>query len=389
MIRQVLPALAAAVLVASCADPRNLGTADATPRCHRCHGLPPDTGAHRVHAGGVPADEVVYGDLRVFEDWLAPGAGYAFGCGHCHPTDPAVHHVDGRADVVLAPPSPAVAGDALGARNAAGASWDPATGRCSGVACHSDGRPTPTYATTPPWTAPSGTLDCGGCHDDPPRYASAGAGAAGANSHVQLGTDGREWGHTLGLPGNSQHGGDHGLEPGSVDAAPITCQTCHFASVSGAGPTGFYWLDTGGRWQLDGGDPSRLQGSLYLNLDCTRCHRDGGPAAPGSGAANPLRHVNGRPDVVFDPRTTLPALPALAWLPAAPSRPSRPYWATGAITIPAGVDAVADGDTLSMHLAGASYAPATKTCSSVPCHLSQRAVQWGAPHGGCTSCHVF
>jgi predicted CxxxxCH...CXXCH cytochrome family protein len=58
---------------------------------------------------------------------------------------------------------------------------------------------------------------------------------------------------------------------------------------------------------------------------------------------------------------------------------------------PAVPDAVMDGATLSLHLASARYDPATKTCTSVACHLAQTTVVWGAPHGwaACDSCHPF
>ncbi len=32
---------------------------------------------------------------------------------------------------------------------------------------------------------------------------------------------------------------------------------------------------------------------------------------------------------------------------------------------------------MSMHLGGATWAPATKTCSSVACHLAETSVIWG------------
>jgi predicted CxxxxCH...CXXCH cytochrome family protein len=361
--------------------------------CALCHGAPPPTGAHRIHASGVVPTDLAYGDLRVFEDLASPGQGYAFGCGHCHPLDPASHLSDeggdGLPDVALGPPSPAVAGDELKSRNLAGAAWDGASGTCSGVTCHSSGQATPSFATTPPWTSAPGALRCDGCHANPPRHASGGAGAADANSHLQLQADGWEWGHLGGLPG-PWHGSKHAVQPGITDAAPVTCQACHFESVdlaAGAGPSGFYWLDTTGDYRLPGGDPARLGSDAYARLDCTTCHQAGGPVPPALGRASPLRHVNGRRDVVFDPRTSLPDL---AWLPAAPSRPTRPYWVTGSVTLPPGVDAIQEGATISMHLAGASYEPATKTCTNVACHLSQSSVAWGTPHAGfqaCAACH--
>ena len=358
--------------------------------CGLCHGAPPDTGAHRLHAGGVVASDLVYGDLRVREDLAAPGDGYAFGCGHCHPIDPALHLADvggdGLADVVLAPPSPPVAGDDLKSRNAQGAAYDPVAKTCSGVACHSSGQSTPAYVTTPPWDSPPGVLGCDGCHADPPRYPSGGPGAADANSHLQLQADGYEWGHSGGLPG-PWHGSKHGFSPTAsppVDAAPITCQACHAGSVdlaAGAGPSGAYWLDTTGLYTLPGG---------LLAYACGDCHGGAAGAPPtGAGRANPLRHVNGRRDVMFDARTTLPELP---WLAGTGLAPTRPYWASGNVTVPAGAPGVEiAGGTVSIHLADATWDPATKTCSNVGCHLAQTSVVWGAPHLGfdaCNACHA-
>jgi predicted CxxxxCH...CXXCH cytochrome family protein len=107
----------------------------------------------------------------------------------------------------------------------------------------------------------------------------------------------------------------------------------------------------------------------------------------------PLRHVNGRRDVVFDARL---ALPAISWLPASPNTPTRPYWVTNAapgVTFPdpAVPDAVMDGATMSLYLASATYDSATKTCATVACHLAQTQVTWGAPQSwaACSECHPF
>ncbi|GAO03352.1 CxxxxCH/CxxCH domain-containing protein [Anaeromyxobacter sp. PSR-1] len=352
--------------------------------CGGCHGAPPATGAHALHATVPAGASPTYGALTVLED-LSPAGGpaHAFGCGQCHPLD-AARHMDGRVDVVLAPDG-APAGT-LKARNAAGAGYDAASGSCAGVYCHSSGQEAPAYADAPAWTAAPGALGCAGCHGNPPAYATGGPAAADANGHLGLSTDGYEWGHFGGLPGpwhTSKHGG--GWSP-EEDAAPITCQSCHAETTAGAGPSGFYWLDTTGTYALPGG---------LLGYGCSSAACHGGAAPSGRGAVAPLRHVNGRRDVAFDARAALPELP---WLPAAPDRPTRPYWVThaspGSIVFPdpAIPDAVMEGTTLSLHLGSARYDPATKTCSSVACHLQQAQVTWGAPHTGwgtCGTCHGF
>jgi predicted CxxxxCH...CXXCH cytochrome family protein len=377
------------------------GSAEAA--CGTCHGAPPPTGAHLVHASPSSPASLVYGSLHVLED-VSPsgGASYDFGCGNCHPLDPAQHlaHVapDSAgarvADVFLDPAGAPTT--SLRGRNLRDARYDPATRTCSGVSCHSSGRDPSViaateYVTTPPWDGPAGALGCAGCHGNPPRYPSGGAGAPDANSHLVLADDGLESGHFQGLPGywhKSKHGGNWSA---GDDAAPITCQACHAETVdpAAAGPSGFYWLDTTGDYQLPGGDPARLTSTFYARLRCTACH-DGTTVAAGSGKVLPLRHVNGRRDVTFDPRT---AVSAISWLPAAPNTPTRPYWVThAAITLPDPLaGGVLDGTTLSIRLDVARYDPATKTCSTVACHLAQTSVTWGAPHGwsACGQCHPF
>jgi len=353
--------------------------------CAGCHEFPPATGAHGAHVGIADAATGDYGDTSILQDRYpdadpasAPAV-YAFGCGNCHPLDPA-KHMDGTLEVELI--DPAAPAGSLKARASPGAAYDEATGTCSGTYCHSSGQDQPTSVVTPSWRAPT-SLGCDGCHGNPPRYASGGAGTSTANSHLALAPSGREWGHFLGEAG-PDHGAYHGgIVPGR-DAAPITCQTCHFDTTDPAntGVSGFYWLDTTGAYQLPGGDLARLTSSRYLALDCTVCHASGGPAEPGSGKVLPLRHVNGTRDVVFDRRTSLPDL---GWLPSAPNRPALPYWESSASASEWRGGVTWSGTTVSFALAGAAYEPATKTCSNVACHVFRPAV-WGAPYS-CTQCH--
>jgi predicted CxxxxCH...CXXCH cytochrome family protein len=358
---------------------------DAGSGCAGCHDFPPAAGAHAAHFGLAGAEASgVYGDTWTLQDRypgtpapLAP-PGYAFGCGNCHPLDLS-KHMDGALQVELH--DDAAPSDSLKARAQPTAGYDPSTGTCSGTYCHSTGEEMPISVTSPDWFGAT-QLACDGCHGNPPRYESGAAGMA--NSHLAMGSNGREWGHFLGEAG-PRHGSYHGGAVAGRAAAPITCQTCHFDTTDPAntGPSGFYYLDTTGAYQLPGGDPARLTTAKYLQLQCTLCHADGGPAAPRTGKVLPLRHVNGSPDVVFDPRTTLPDI---SWLPAAPNRPTLPYWESGAN---AGVwrGVTWSGTTVSFALAGASYDPLTKTCSNVACHLFRPPV-WGAPYT-CTQCHAI
>lgn len=373
----------------------DIGTGTGGLGCALCHGYPPATGAHAAHVAFVPdPGSGNYGSTSILQDLFptatatsAPPA-YFFDCGSCHPLDPA-KHMDGSVEVELQ--DAAAPAGSLKARSAPGATYDAPGGTCSGVYCHSGGQETPVYVTTPAW-ASGAKLGCTGCHDNPPRYPSGGAGTATANTHVVLADDGWELGHFLGLPGpwhTSKHGGGWS---DSDDASAITCQTCHSDTVdpSNTGPSGFYYLDTTGTYQLAGGDPSRVASPLYLRLQCSACHSAGGKAAPGSGRVLPLRHVNGSRDVVFDPRSTLPAI---AWLPPAPNTPTLPNWVTNGNISGWPASVAFNGTTASFSLAGAGYDPATKTCSNVACHVQQTQVTWGvAPVGQATcvaTCHQF
>jgi predicted CxxxxCH...CXXCH cytochrome family protein len=368
------------------------GRLDASGACGACHGAPPASGAHRAHAAFPDPAVPGYGDLRILEDYAPEGGpAYRFGCGHCHPLDPA-RHMDSVVDVDLSPSAAGASG--LRARNAAGATFVAADGSCSGVYCHSSGQATPAFVEAPGWR--SGTeLGCAACHGNPPAYPSGGPGAPDANGHLGLTDAGREFGHYLGLAGPShaqKHGG--GAHPAAEAAAPITCQTCHFATTdaTATGPSGFYWLDTTGGYALPGGDPARADDPAWQATQCGSCHGGAGPAPAGTGRVLPLRHVNGRRDVVFDPRT---ALPGYATLPPAPDRPTRPYWVTSARFCDALTPAATlEGTTLSLHLGGAQWDPATKSCSGVGCHFGDAPV-WGrgyrvgaaAPGPSCCRCH--
>jgi predicted CxxxxCH...CXXCH cytochrome family protein len=415
LTRRLALALAVAALGAACQSrmplpppqqpPVDPPPADPT-ACDACHGAPPATGAHLLHSRAALRPALAYGDLAVLEDFATGGTAYGFGCGNCHPLDPALHLVDaggdGAPDVELAPPTDGSAAGSLRAKNSPYAKWDPATGTCRGVYCHSSGQAEPDYVETPPWTAAPGTLGCNGCHGNPPRYPSAGADSAAPNGHLQLTWDGWEWGHYAGLPG-PYHESDHGSSSAGTAAAPMTCQTCHFDTVDPAnvGPDGFYYLDTSGDYALvsDG-----------LSLQCATCH-DGVGAPVGRGKVLPLRHVNGRRDVAFDPRTALPdayptGLPALASAGAIAPYYVAPFRvdASGFTLPPGGVilDAQDGTKVLAIDLARATYDPATRTCANIACHLARQQrvdagapegpLRWGAPYvktDSCNGCHSF
>lgn len=374
--------------------------------CTYCHGFPPSDAAHAVHTHAAVA---AYGDLRQADDvFAADSARYAFGCGHCHPLDFAEHgrHFSESAGVFVTLTPDAGTEGSLRALASATAAYDPADTTCSGVYCHSTGQELPAFVATPGWSS-GATLGCDGCHANPPRYATGGAGAATANSHVGLleESDGKtyETGHFGGFPAMAHDGSQHGAV--AEASSPITCQTCHWNTTDPAhtGPSGFYYLDTSGRFDLGGtGDfcfggsgSTCVGGTVAPAYACAQCH-DGTPPSQG-GAVRPYFHANGARDVAFDPRTSITGTPTL---PPAPDTPTRPYWFTGApawVGTAVGASGGMEGTTASFHLASATWDPATKTCGSVACHFNaanRPPIRWGepllyagVPDGTCGICH--
>ena len=363
--------------------------------CASCHGFPPATGAHVAHFGPTGITTISYTDTSTLENRFpnatptsAPAV-YAYGCANCHSVISG-NHRNGSVDVKLY--EAAAPAGSIKARNAITATYDPTAKTCNGVYCHSSGQASPTFIGTPGWN--SGVhLGCAGCHTNPPAYASGGAGSFTANSHLNLADDGYEFGHFLGMPGawhTSKHGGNWSA---TDNATPITCQTCHYETTdpSNTGPSGFYYLDTTGNYAIPGGDSGRIGSGWQASIQCGYCHKTGG-ATTGTGKILPLRHVNGARDVVFDPRTTVPAIP---WLPAFPNTPTLPYWVTDPGLSgywPSGLTWI--GTTLSFGLNTSTYEPATKTCTSVACHVAEQRPVWGTPYqyytnssATCYTCH--
>ncbi len=389
--------------------------------CGTCHQLPPQDGAHAVHHGSTDPKYAAYGDTRVLEDYDPTGATqvYLFGCGNCHPLDPA-KHMDGTVEVELYNPS-APAGS-IKSMNPPSAAYDPATQTCSNVYCHSSGNSSGAIYRDPPAWNSGQHLGCNGCHDDPPRYPSGPPGSATANSHLGWSVNqGTEEGHFWADPTAMNNPNDPDAHPGPI----ITCQTCHAATVdptNTAQPnldrdpskplaTGFYYLDIGGDFTM----PQRANGAAYPPYVCADCHtgKPGEPAAgSGTGKVLPLRHVNGKRDVVFDDRQTLP----FSYSFGTDGSPTRPefMWTPG--TGPIGCNTAYDScnvlesrwslgpDLVSFFLSNTftdsthptatpTYDPVNKTCSNVGCHWEQAMPQWGAygdwnlDPDGCNECH--
>ncbi len=306
------------------------GTLDVDVTCGACHDLPPATGAHATHAALAAP---VYGGLGTAAD-LTGGAGYAYGCGHCHPLDPSRHMNGGSAEVELFDANAPLG--SLKAQNPASASYS--LGACSNVYCHSGmattSGPVPWPGRDFPFTDypvaypdyplartrvyraigwDDGPRACGDCHGFPPRGESPAVSAGAGESHAFLRDDGYEDLHIF----------NHGFEP-------VLCRTCHYDTVQALGT---YTRDAMGVTTLD-------------------------DVAVGGYA----HHVNGDIDVVFD--------------------------------VAHGFVYDTSGGARSMDLSTAAYDGATRTCTNVACHYEQTAVAFGTPYRPessveCNICHRF
>lgn len=319
--------------------------------CDSCHDAPPATGAHLRHFAGS-IQQVGWGDVGITQDHAsAPTTDYIFGCGNCHPLDPAQHQ-NGTVNVELYNAS--APAQSLKAKHPAAANYVPGgsvytdargidytLGTCSNVYCHSgtewttpDGVPIPTTSSSPepgyftwngvyPIVYPPYTLDveriyatvgwgdsglgCDECHDYPPRTYDPTNVAGAGDSHSWI----DQWGY------ENLHAWNHGSDP-------IQCRTCHYDTVTEAAT---YSRDGLG---VTSWDPLSIADSTY--------------------------HVNGSNTVRFDTTNSITNPPA--------------------------------------DLSTASWDDSSHTCSNVDCHFNETEVVWGQPYRyensiECNRCHQY
>ncbi len=306
--------------------------------CGSCHDNPPATASHLKHFGSTTVVSG-YGDLRITGAFTNYSSGYVFGCGNCHPMDISKHK-NGVVDVELYN-SLATAGS-IKARNPASAGYVAGSetftdskgvaytkGKCSNVYCHS--------------------------YNESATTATIGDGESNWEAKVVTTRIYKTvtWGSSaLGCAGC--HGNP--------------TQTTSLTNDGGAGDS-HSWIDSQGYQNLHtynmGGDP----------VSCKFCHNDtvkqlNSYTTDGMGVrtlsavpiSNFSKHVNGNNDVAFDTQNPFVY---------------KTYYS---------------GD-VSRSLAGATYAPETKTCSNVSCHREQTVVKWGTPYrwyyNECNVCHSY
>lgn len=312
--------------------------------CSGCHQSPPSTGSHLAHYDDAPSMTLRYGDTEVH----STAGAYKFGCGNCHPLD-RVKHRDGTVEVELY--DPAAPPGSIKANNPPEAAYDPTAHTCANVYCHSG------YSVTSgvvglPLTSPSSPVPpgyqlngsyvmdetCSNLTYDPytvevtrtytvtPMWGTSGTFTTCTECHAFPLTTYYP-AVQAGVGDSHQWVDDWGWNwrhAFNMSSDPLPCRTCHYNTVTQAGAT---------RWTTG------ENGASIIAYD---------PVSLASRAA----HVNGTPDVAFD--TVDPVI----------------YFRNDVFS-----------------LAGATYDPATKTCSDVICHynpagpirLWQKKVRWGGP----------
>jgi len=324
--------------------------------CNGCHESPPNTPSHTKHFSGT-ALQASYTSVSIAGD---TSAGYLFNCANCHPRDMDIYHRDGFVQVELYDPTaPEGTVKALNPPEATylsggevlfdGRNYPYTNGTCSSVYCHSyTSFTTPTDCT---FTNESGSRYC----DD---YATANLAATRVyrdvqwNSQLPADCSGchanaprTDYTTNDGMTGDSHAWGNPwGYEQGHFnkewfDMNPITCSTCH-------------------------NDTVKVQAAWWRTPSPYYTHFSSVPIA------SHAKHVNGRNDVSFD-QTRSFALSRTDWF----GNMTTTYWP----------------------LSAAAYAPETKTCSNVSCHIGQASVKWGKTYRGykawsgidyvCWECH--
>jgi predicted CxxxxCH...CXXCH cytochrome family protein len=320
--------------------------------CTDCHAFPPATGAHATHVQSSALLTKAYGNAELKSN----SGNYAFGCGTCHPSDPAMHQ-NMMVDIDLAPvdsgsgPLKSMFGLTPSYSQNEGVSVT-----CSSVYCHSSGFNDGTgfdYQTTPDWYGGSISGNCNDCHDNSPTS----LGKAGTATHLKhvvgihydsiyTGTSGKA---TAGTGVTSSHGNP-------TSSTTINCNTCHFQTIT---------VDYNDR-----------------NQTCTtNCHLNGVGAQGDAAIASKLTHVNGSVDVQFNAINVISKAQIRvndSTVPEVNDVWSRTNGYKSQVS--------ASYDTAINALnTGTMYDADSKTCT-VTCHNS-RSSTWGESNVDCFYCH--
>ncbi|MBK6766782.1 MAG: hypothetical protein IPG71_10835 [bacterium] len=299
--------------------------------CNACHGAPPATGAHWRHYGGT-VEQASYGSSVN----LSTDTSYIFSCGTCHPSS-SEYHQNGTVEVELYDAD--APNGSLKALNPPTASYAPGTNTCSNVYCHSASG----WAST-----------------------AVGDPIIGTNSLPELDAN-RNLTYDPYQVTTYRDYADVNWNGGALD-----CNGCHRNGPQTSYPTVEAGVGTSHGWIDDYGYEDLHAWNMASDpLTCRVCHY-GTVSAEQTWSrnvwdvttyddvpvANKALHVNGQKNVQFDP-----------------------------------VNGGTVRDT-TFSLAAASYNSSERTCSSVPCHLTQPEPEWGKPYRWwneyeCDQCHNY
>jgi predicted CxxxxCH...CXXCH cytochrome family protein len=296
--------------------PATWGTTNAA-GCNFCHDALPTTLSHTIHIGG--------------------GSNYSFGCAECHGHNgTGTAHNDGVINII-------------------GTIGYNGTKQCATSDCHSDGKASPTYKTSPAWGALFAGDRCAGCHGNWPTGDAHSAHVVGIHyDDVYNKTGGKiAASATVASATNAGHGN-------TLYSTTISCNICHSTVVTAAYNDNSPSCNTAGTCHASGG-AGTLKGSLT------------------TASVNKTTHVNRVRDVSFagatirtkaqvrDDITTIPEL-NLNW--------------TRTNNYKAGASSHDASKTL---LSTATFA--SGTCSAVVCH-NDNSVSWTAGAISCDKCHT-
>lgn len=320
----------------SCHGGKNATWGTALP-CNECHDAPPDTVSHGKHFSGSTA-QAAYGDVRIAQDFTPDASGYLMNCGNCHPMDRSKHG-NGVVDIELYN-AQAPAGS-LKAMNPASASY------ANGTTSHIDSRG---------FIYTNGTCSNVYCHSYNDWTTTAAIPPDDPDWQTKVAITRQYRAMTWGGP-SLTCSGCHGNPT----------QTAYPANNSGAGDS-HAWIDSYGYGNL------HTFNLGFAPVSCSYCHNET-VKQTNSYSRNSMdvtilgdvpisnfsKHVNGRNNVAFDTQNSF-------------------------------VYAGSGGD-VPMSLAGATYAPETKTCANVSCHMQETTVKWGTPYrvfyDSCDRCHGY
>ncbi len=336
--------------------------------CNYCHPIANLGGAHTKHVD--LSQTVAY---YTYTANRSTTAAYSFGCSSCHPLTAGSSHATGTIILDLRP-SVANIGT-LRAKNAntisaagpagttnGGTTADSTSGsvvKCLNIYCHSNGYTSNlVFSTTPNWYGGTFSGDkCANCHGNSPNSTVTGSPSHFNSNFAGSGNPG---GHVVGIHYDNIFNGTVGTAtPGTsatsshgnpTTSTTLNCNTCHYATVSGS--------------------------NNDKNIVCTTCHT-GGSARSDAVITNKAKHVNGVPDIEFNPiqiRSKAQILPADATVWTR----NGDYKTSGSFDI-----ANTSLNTATM------WNGTTKTCSNISCHFNNP-INWEGNTGiaaKCTICH--